>query len=381
MLEEGERLGREGEDSFDTGIAGDGLGALRQFRTDAAMSVGFVYVETGEFRFLLVKERVQCDDADDVVIDLQDVIVADVFLNVGTGAFEELVAGDGRFDQSHDVTDIAPSGGTDGFVFIGVDEGADAFVGENFGEDSFVYFAADYVNARDAVLTGAVGVDGLREHFGAEFIGAGLEDAVECGEGKLAEEFSVNLDAVMRTDEHEFDGAEFAGEFDGDGVGVEPVRMAVPVEAKRWEDGNDAVVEEFAEHVDVNLMNLAGVEMVNAFDDAERDGLNAVRVGGTEVVQRKAFENFVGSLIGGHNGDAQRLGIGDASAVGVGNRFTETFGQLLDLMACTVNENDADIKATEDGDVEEDVSKIIVGDYSAVNGQDEDPVTELRNIM
>ena len=66
---------------------------------------------------------------------------------------------------------------------------------------------------------------------------------------------------------------------------------------------------------DIEALDFAGVELIDAVDDSEGMGDDGVGAGGAEVVGGEAFEDFVGEAVGGFDGELKGGGIGDASAV------------------------------------------------------------------
>ena len=122
----------------------------------------------------------------------------------------------------------------------------------------------------------------------------------------------------MRGDEHQLGGLERLGDGQGDAVGVDAVGLALAVEAERGQDGDDAVVEQLLEQLDVHALDLAGEQVVHAVEDADGVGDDGVGAGGAEVVGGEAFEDFVREPVGGGQGELERGFVGDAGAVEVG---------------------------------------------------------------
>ena len=81
---------------------------------------------------------------------------------------------------------VAAAGAADLLVLVGVDEGADAFVGEDLGQQPLVDVAVDDVDARHAGLAGGGRVAGLRELAGVHR--PLLERVGELGHRELAGE-------------------------------------------------------------------------------------------------------------------------------------------------------------------------------------------------
>ena len=105
----------------------------------------------------------------------------------------------------------------------------------------------------------------------------------------LGDEFAIHFQTVGRGDEHEFDGAECPRNLDGDGIGIQPVGVTIAVESERRNDGDNSFVEQVPEHFGIYLVNFAGVLLVDAFENAERDGFDGVGLRGAEIVRGKSL--------------------------------------------------------------------------------------------
>ena len=79
------------------------------------------------------------------------------------------------------------------------------------------------------------------------------------------------------------------GDFDGDGIGIQPVGVTIAVESERRNDGDNSFVEQVPEHFGIYLVNFAGVLLVDAFENAERDGFDGVGLRGAEIVRGKSL--------------------------------------------------------------------------------------------
>src|SRR5205814_6983518 len=95
----------------------------------------------------------------------------------------------------------------------------------------------------------------------------------------------------------------------------------------------------------------------------------------------QALEDFVGDAVGGGAGQFQGRGVGDAGAVRVGGRLPGGLGELADLPAGPVDEDDADAQAAEDGDVAQQVAEVVVGDDGPVERDHEHLVAEVRHVV
>src|SRR5581483_1141983 len=123
----------------------------------------------------------------------------------------------------------------------------------------------------------------------------------------------------------------------------------------RRHDGNDSLVQQRLEQVDVDALNLAGEQMVDALNDPQRMRDDGVGARGAKVVGGEALEDFVREPVGGVHRELQRVGVGDAGAVEVRGPDALLFAERLDLDGRAVDEHDADVERTQHGDVEENV--------------------------
>jgi hypothetical protein len=169
-LEVGEGLGGEGEKLGDAGFAGFGFDELQQLASDPLVFVGGTDVEVGEFGLFLFGIKVEGDTGDGVAVDLVEIVIAELPLDFGAGAFDDFGAVDGFAGEDQQLADVFFEGAADLLVFVGIDEGADAFVGEHLGEQGFVLATIDDVDAGYAGATGLGGVLG----FGQEVRGKAL---------------------------------------------------------------------------------------------------------------------------------------------------------------------------------------------------------------
>ena len=75
---------------------------------------------------------VQRDAGDDVLVDFEDVELFDIFLDRRLGPIEQLFPFHGLPREIIDGPDVPLGGLADLLIFVAVNEGADAFVRENF---------------------------------------------------------------------------------------------------------------------------------------------------------------------------------------------------------------------------------------------------------
>ncbi len=107
-------------------------------------------------------------------------------------------------------------------------------------------------------------------------------------------------------------------DFYRDGVGVQAVGGPGPVDADGRDDRHDVVFEQRLQGSDVDTLDLAGEEMIDAAEDARRVRDHGVRARAPQVVGGKPFENFVRHAVRGADGDIEGVAVGDARADEVG---------------------------------------------------------------
>src|SRR5260221_9281157 len=121
--------------------------------------------------------------------------------------------------------------------------------------------------------------------------------------------------------------------------------------------------------------------MIDALQDAQGMGGDAVSAGGAEIVSGKALQDFVGKPVGGGESKPQRVGIGNAGAVEVRRSELLFFSQGFDLGGSPVDNDLPNVQRAENGDIQEDVGKILVGDNRAIQADDEGLLAEARNVL
>ena len=73
--------------------------------------------------------------------------------------------------------------------------------------------------------------------------------------------------------------------------------------------------------------------------------------------------------------------VGDPGAIVAGDGNVAEDGELTELMADTVHEHDLDAEAAEDGDVDEEIVKILVSDDGSVDRDDENLALKTRDVF
>ena len=324
---------------------------------------------------------VEGDAGDDVLVDFEDEELVDVFLDGLLGAVEQLLALHGGAGEVVDKADVALGGLADLLVIVAVDERADALVGKNFVEQAVEDAAVDDVDARGAVLDGLDGVLGFGAHGFGDVLGVGLEQFLQRRDSNLAADVAVDLEAGVRGEIDDFGRVERLGDFGREEVGVDSQGFAVGSEGDGCDDGHDLLRDEFAEEVLVDALDFAGELLVDAFDDPDRERADGVGENGFQRILREPLENEMGDARAGADGEIERGGVGDAGAVVAGDRDVAERGELLELVADAVDEDDFDAEAAEDRDVDEEVVEILVGDDRAVDGDDENLTLETRDVF
>ena len=145
--------------------------------------------------------------------------------------------------------------------------------------------------------------------------------------------------------------------------------------------GDHLALDQRGDQVLVDPVDAAGELLVNALQDADRHRANRIGDDRLERALGQALEDEVGNPGGRPGRQVERGGVGHAGAVAVRDRDAAQDGELLELVADAVDEDDLDPEAAEDGDVDKQVPEILVGDYRAVDRDDEDLPLEARHVL
>ena len=383
FFEEAERLGAEGDEAMAAAGAGGVFGEGDEFLAVAAIFVGAADEEAGEFAGADagggVVVGVDGDGGDGVAVEFEDEEVAEFFVDLFAGAGDEGGVVDGLLHHGEQGGDVGGTGGMDLLVVVSVDHGADAFVAEEFGEEGFFLAAVDDVDAGDAFLTGDAAVAEFGEEVDVEGFGGVLGELAGVDGGDLGDALAFQEEAGFG-DEDDFGGAEGDGDFDGDGVGVEAEGGAAAVVAHGLEDGDDVGFEEGLEAFDVDTFDAAGEFLVDAVDDAGGVDGEGVGDGDGDFEGGEVGHEEAGLAGDGGDGDVHAGGIGAAHAVVTGEFDAAFDGEVADLGAGAVDEDDFDVQGLEDGDVLEEGGEAGLFDEVAIDGDDEDALPELGDV-
>ena len=241
---------------------------------------------------------------------------------------------------------------------------------------------------RHAVTDGPHRLLELRPQFRRQYGRVLLVQQLGLADGQLVVDLALlarlgdaaERDAAVRREVDHLDRLHRAGDLGGDGVGVEAVRVALPVAADRRDDGHDVLVEEGFEEVGVDALDLAGVLVVDAGQDAGGVGDDGVAHGPSQVGGGQPLEEFVRDVRGREEGELERRVVGDARAVEVAGGGARCLGEPADLVGRAVDEADADAQGAQQGDVEQEVAEVLALDDRAVERDDEEPVAEERDV-
>ena len=217
-------------------------------------------------------------------IDLEDKEVLNLPLDLSARAAQQFIVLDPRLNQGIDGTGVLFLGLADRLVLIGMHQGADALVGEDFREQAFLHPAIDNVYARHTVAGSADGLLKLRERFRGHFLAPLLEDGVRLLDGQLPQQLAAAIDARMDGDVDELDRVQGLGHLDGHGVGIQPVRMPFAVAAERRNDRDHVMVEQGLQQGNVHALDAAGELVIDALQDAGRMGDQGIAVSPAQIV-------------------------------------------------------------------------------------------------
>ncbi len=176
-------------------------GEIDHLPADAPVVVKGQHVERPDFSQLrFVRVEVERDAGDDVLVDLEDVELVDVFLDGLLGAVKQFLALHGVAREVVEEAHVALGGLADLLVVVRVDERADAFAGEYLVDKAVEGASVHDVDARHAGLDGAHSVNGLAVRELAELLGVLLKNGAEGVHGDVALDFTVDLKAGLRSE-------------------------------------------------------------------------------------------------------------------------------------------------------------------------------------
>src|SRR5262245_45602265 len=121
--------------------------------------------------------------------------------------------------------------------------------------------------------------------------------------------------------------------------------------------------------------------MVHSLDDANGMGDDGVGASRPQVVGGEAFQNLVREPVGCGERELQGVGVGNAGSIQVGRLELSFFSQGLDLGRCAVNEDDSYVERAQDGDVQQDIGKILAGNDGAIHAQEKSLFPKLRYVL
>ena len=92
----------------------------------------------GEFALALFGPSVQGDASNGISINLEDVVVAELFLDSRAGALDQFFGFHRALGEVENAADILLEGAANLLEFVVVDERADTFVGEDLSEQALL---------------------------------------------------------------------------------------------------------------------------------------------------------------------------------------------------------------------------------------------------
>ena len=101
------------------------------------------------------------------------------------------------------------------------------------------------------------------------------------------------MESVLFSKIEDFGGAEGDGDVDSERVAVDAQGVAIAVEADRLDDWYDALSDQVLKEGAVDLVGLARVKEIVAFNNANRLGFDGVGDGALELSFRQRFEYLV----------------------------------------------------------------------------------------
>ena len=119
-----------------------------------------------------------------------------------------------------------------------------------------------------------------------------LQERLGLLHGHLPDDALRPADAAFGREVDELHRPQRLGDLDGDGVGVEPVRVALAVAAERRNDRDDVVLEQRLQQRRVDALDPAGELVIDAAEDAGRVGDEGVGARRPRGRWRRALRGF-----------------------------------------------------------------------------------------
>ena len=145
--------------------------------------------------------------------------------------------------------------------------------------------------------------------------------------------------------------------------------------------GHDSLIEQKAQGFDVHAFDPACELVVRSAKNSGRMGDDRVDVGRPQVHGGQTFHDLVGQANCRIDADPQRDLIGDARPVRVRQLDAALSGELDNLKARSMHENDLDAQRAQDRQVEQNVGKIVRSGNFPVEGNNEHALPETGNVL
>ena len=201
------------------------------------------------------------------------------------------------------------------------------------------------------------------------------------GDRELADDPAVPGHAIARGKEKDLHRLHRLGHFEGDAVGVHAKGFSLAVVAQRRDHGDDALVQKQVQRLRVHALDAAGVELIDAAEDARRMRDDRVGVGRPQIDGREALHDLRHHVRRRFEAHLERGVVGDADSVRVGNRDAALGGELRDLQARAVDEDHLDAQRAQHREIEQEVREIRRRHDLAVDRDYEDFFAEARDVL
>ena len=160
-LEIGIGLSRKEKQLLELQLAGLFFHKLDELLADAFVFVRWVDIEEGKFARVVVFIAMQGDAADGVMVGLENIVIGNVFFDRGARASQQFLLGHRSTGHRKKGCHILFLCRSDLLVFVGIDERANPFVGEDLGQKTLIDAPVDNVGSGNMPATGFCGMQGL----------------------------------------------------------------------------------------------------------------------------------------------------------------------------------------------------------------------------
>lgn len=238
--------------------------------------------------------RVKGDAADDIPVDLEDVVVLELREDFGARAPDELFVFDGLADEGHDPADVAFLSAADLLVVVGVNHRPDPLIAENLPEQRIVPVAVQQMHPGNAFAARARGPVEFERQISRECRAPFLQHLLRLGNRELPHQLALVLERTGLAKKEDLRCLQGERHLYRHRVGIHPVGPAIAIEAERGQHWDDSLLEQKLEALGIDALDPSGELLVHAPDDPLRVGGYRVDVSGAQIHAGESLEDLMG---------------------------------------------------------------------------------------